>query len=25
MNVNEAHPKTDRGAGGGGQRRDKRW
>jgi cold-inducible RNA-binding protein len=27
LNVNEAHPKTDRGAGGGGggQRRDKRW
>jgi RNA recognition motif-containing protein len=27
MNVNEARPKTDRGAGGGGggQRRDKRW
>jgi RNA recognition motif-containing protein len=24
LNVNEAHPKTDRGAGGG-QRRDKRW
>ena len=26
MNVNEARPKTERGAGGGGgQRRDKRW
>jgi len=25
LNVNEAHPKTDRGSGGGGQRRDKRW
>ena len=26
LNVNEAHPKTERGAGGGGgQRRDKRW
>ena len=27
LNVNEARPKTDRGAGGGGggQRRDKRW
>ena len=25
LNVNEARPKTDRGTGGGGQRRDKRW
>ena len=25
LNVNEAHPKTDRGSGGGGQRRDNRW
>jgi len=25
LNVNEARPKTDRGFGGGGQRREKRW
>lgn len=25
MNVNEARPKTDRGSGGGGQRRNNRW
>jgi cold-inducible RNA-binding protein len=25
LNVNEAHPKTERGAGGGGQRGNKRW
>ena len=25
LNVNEARPKTDRGSGGGGQRRNNRW
>ncbi len=25
LNINEAKPKTDRGSGGGGQRRNNRW